>query len=107
MRQTKRARLERKGWRIGRAQELLQLSDEEVAYIELKLALSDRLKSLREKKSITQVEMAKLISSSQSRVAKMESGDPSVSIDLLVRALLALGATRRQIAGAMTASRAA
>jgi DNA-binding XRE family transcriptional regulator len=103
----RRLRLERKGWKIGSAQELLQLSDEEAAYIELKLALSDRLKSLREKKAITQIEMAKLISSSQSRVAKMESGDPSVSIDLLVKALLALGATRRQIAGAMAASRAA
>ena len=106
MRQTKRVRLERKGWKIGSAQELLQLSDEEAAYIELKLALSDRLRSLREKKAITQVAMAKMISSSQSRVAKMESGDPSVSIDLLVKALLALGATRRQIAGAMAASRA-
>ncbi len=107
MRQTKKVRLERKGWKIGSTQELLQLSDEEVAYIELKLALSERLRALREKKAITQVEMAKLISSSQSRVAKMESGDPSVSIDLLVKALLALGATRKQIAGAMTASRAA
>ena len=107
MRLTKRVRLERKGWKIGSAQELLQLSDEEAAYIELKLGLSDRLRSLREKKAITQVEVAKLISSSQSRVAKMESGDPSVSIDLLVKALLALGATRRQIAGAMAASRAA
>ena len=105
MKQTKKVRLERKGWKIGGAQELLQLSDEEAAYIELKLALSDRLRSLREKKAITQVEMAKMISSSQSRVAKMESGDPSVSIDLLVKALLALGATRKQIAGAMTASR--
>jgi DNA-binding XRE family transcriptional regulator len=107
MKQTKRVRLERKGWKVGGTQELLQLSEEEVAYIELKLALSSRLKSLREKKSITQVEMAKLISSSQSRVAKMESGDPSVSIDLLVKALLALGATRKQIAGAITESRAA
>ena len=107
MRQTKKVRLQRKGWKIGSAQELLQLSDEEAAYIELKLALSDRLRSLREKKAITQVAMAKMISSSQSRVAKMESGDPSVSIDLLVKALLALGATRKQIAGAMTASRAA
>ncbi len=107
MRQTKKVRLERKGWKIGSAQEFLQLSDEEAAYIELKLALSGRLRSLREKKAITQVEMAKLIGSSQSRVAKMESGDPSVSIDLLVKALLALGATRKQIAGAMVASRAA
>ena len=105
MRQTKKVRLERKGWKIGSAKELLQLSDEEAAYIELKLALSERLRSLREKNAITQVEMAKLISSSQSRVAKMESGDPSVSIDLLVKALLALGATRKQIAGAMIASR--
>ena len=107
MKQAKRLRLEKKGWRIGDAKELLQLSDEEVAYIELKLALGDRLRSMREKKAVTQVAMAKLIGSSQSRIAKMEAGDPSVSIDLLVKALLALGATPKQIAGAMTASRAA
>lgn len=107
MKQAKRLLLEKKGWRIGDAKALLQLTDEEVAYIELKLALGDRLRSMRERKAVTQVEMAKLIGSSQSRVAKMESGDPSVSIDLLVKALLALGATRKQIAVAMTASRAA
>jgi len=107
MKQAKRLRLEKKGWRVGDAKELLQLSDEEVAYIELKLALADRMRSMREKKAVTQVAMAKLIGSSQSRIAKMESGDPSVSIDLLVKGLLALGATRKQIAGAMTASRAA
>ena len=107
MKQTKRLRLEKKGWKIGDAKEILKLTDEEVAYIELKLALGDRLKSMREKKSVSQVQMAKLIGSSQSRVAKMESGDPSVSIDLLVKALLALGATPKQIAGAMTANRAA
>jgi DNA-binding XRE family transcriptional regulator len=107
MKQTKRIRLERKGWKIGDARDLLQLSDEEVAYIELKLALGDRLTSMRETKAITQLELAQLIGSSQSRVAKMESGDPSVSIDLLVKALLALGATRKQIAGAMASSRAA
>ncbi len=67
MRRTKRVRLERNGWKVGIAQELLRLSDEEMAYVELKLALSDRLKSLCEKKAITQVEMAKMISSSQSR----------------------------------------
>ena len=107
MKQAKRQRLERKGWKVGDARDLLQLTDDEVTYIELKLALSDQLKSMREKKAITQVELAKLLSSSQSRVAKMESGDPSVSIDLLVKGLLALGATRKQIAGAMGSARAA
>ena len=107
MKQAKRQRLERKGWKVGDARDLLQLTDDEVTYIELKLALSDQLKVMREKKAITQVELAKLLSSSQSRIAKMESGDPSVSIDLLVKGLLALGATRKQIAGAMASARAA
>ena len=106
MKQAKRQRLERKGWKVGDARDLLQLTDDEVTYIELKLALSDQLKVMREKKAITQVELAKLLSSSQSRIAKMESGDPSVSIDLLVKGLLALGATRKQIAGAMASARA-
>ena len=107
MKPAKRQRLERKGWKVGDARDLLQLTDDEVTYIELKLALGDQFKAMREKKAITQVELAKLLSSSQSRVAKMESGDPSVSIDLLVKGLLALGATRKQIAGAMTSTRAA
>ena len=107
MKPVKRQRLERKGWKVGDARDLLQLTDDEVTYIELKLALGDQLKAMRERKAVTQVELAKLLSSSQSRVAKMESGDPSVSIDLLVKSLLALGATRRQIAGAMTSTRAA
>ena len=107
MKQAKRQRLERKGWKVGGTEEFLGLSDEEIAYIELKLALGDQLRAMRERKVITQTALAKLIGSSQSRVAKMESGDPSVSLDLLVKALLALGATRRQIAGAITSARAA
>jgi len=107
MKAAKRQRLERKGWKVGDPRDFLQLTDDEVTYIEMKLALGDQLKTMREKKAITQVELAKLLSSSQSRVAKMESGDPSVSIDLLVKGLLALGATRKQIAGAMASARAA
>ena len=107
MKRAKRQRLEAKGWKIGRTEDLLQLTDDEIAYIELKLALSVRLKSMREQRSMTQVELARRIHSSQSRVAKMEAGDPSVSLDLLVRSLLALGATRKQIAGALAATRAA
>ena len=78
--------------------EFLGLNDEEIAYIELKLALSKKIRELRLEKNLTQVETAKLLGSSQSRVAKMESGDPSVSIDLQIRSLLALGASMEELA---------
>ena len=97
MKQSKRAKLESKGWKIGSAEDFLGLSAEESAYIEMKLALSEKLKQRRERKRMTQAELAKLVSSSQSRVAKMEAGDPSVSIDLLVKSLLALGVSKKEI----------
>jgi DNA-binding XRE family transcriptional regulator len=87
----KKKRLERAGWRVGSAAEFLNLSPEEAAYVEVKLHLAHELSRKRKKLRLTQVALAKRIRSSQSRVAKMEAGDPSVSIDLLVRSLIALG----------------
>ena len=98
---TKRQRLEAAGWSIGNASEFLSLSPEEATYIELKLALSKRLKQLRLSKQLSQEALAKQIKSSQSRVAKMEAGDPSVSLDLLVRAFLSTGATAQDLAEAI------
>ena len=97
MKRSKRARLESKGWKFGSAEDFLDLSDEEAAYIEMKLALSEKLKQRRQRKRMTQAELARLVSSSQSRVAKMEAGDPSVSIDLLVKSLLALGVSKKEL----------
>lgn len=97
MKQSKREKLESKGWKIGSAEEFLGLAEEESAYIEMKLALSEKLKQRRQRKRMTQAELAKLVSSSQSRVAKMEAGDPSVSIDLLVKSLLALGVSKKEL----------
>jgi DNA-binding XRE family transcriptional regulator len=97
MKLSKRKKLESKGWKVGSAEEFLNLSPEESAYIEIKLALSKRLKLQRKKKNISQQEFAHLIKSSQSRIAKMEAGDPSVSIDLLVRSLLALGTSKKTL----------
>jgi DNA-binding XRE family transcriptional regulator len=94
----KRKRLEARGWRVGSAKEVLQLSDEEEAYIELRLKLAEGLKARRVDKGLTQIQLAKAVQSSQSRVAKMEAGDPTVSLDLLVRSLLALGASNSEIA---------
>jgi DNA-binding XRE family transcriptional regulator len=101
MRRSKRQKLERKGWRIGGAQEFLGLSDQEAAYVELRLRLADSLKARRRNRNLTQAAVAKRIHSSQSRVAKMEGGDPTVSLDLLIRSLLALGASNRDLARAI------
>lgn len=97
MDKSKKEKLKNRGWKVGSAQDFLGLSDEEVAYIELKLALSQSLKERRQKKRITQTELARLLESSQSRIAKMEAGDPSVSVDLLVRAHFMLGVTRKDL----------
>lgn len=90
--------LEKKGWKIGTAEEFLGLTEEESSYIELKLKLSANLRKLRTERKLTQVELARLIKSSQSRVAKLESGDPSVSLDLIIRSLLALGTSNKDLA---------
>ena len=97
MRKAKQDRLQKKGWRVGTVDEFLELSPEESAYIELKLRLAETLRERRVRQRMTQVDLAKRIRSSQSRVAKMENGDPSVSLDLLIRSLLALGASNRDL----------
>jgi len=102
MLEAKRERLEKKGWKVGSAEEFLGLSPEEAAYIDLKLRLGQTLIRHRKKDHLTQVELARRISSSQSRVAKMEGGDPSVSLDLLIRSLLALGASHQDLARAIS-----
>jgi len=97
MNKAKKRRLERRGWRVGRPAEFLNLTPEERAYVELKLRLSDSLQVRRRRSSLTQHQLARLLKSSQSRVAKMEAGDPSVSLDLLIRSLLVLGARPKSL----------
>ncbi len=93
----RKATLKKKGWKAGTVVEFLGLSAEESAYVEMKLALSEKLKERRRQKKLTQAQLARAIDSSQSRVAKMEAGDPTVTIDLLVKTLLALGVTRKEL----------
>jgi len=98
MNKAKRAKLKAKGWRVGTVEDFLALTPEESSYIELKLKLADGVTRKRKDQDLTQVQLAKRIHSSQSRVAKMEAGDPSVSIDLLVKSLLALGSSPTDLA---------
>lgn len=93
--------LEAAGWRTGDAGDFLELSPEEAAFVELKLALADYLRGIRIQRGWTQTHAAQLLGSSQSRVAKMEAADASVTIDLLVRSLLRLGATPTEVAEAI------
>ena len=104
MRAEKRRKLEAAGWRVVNLQEFLNLTAEEAAFVEIKLDLARRLRELREKRHWTQAEFARRVGSSQSRVAKMEAADSTVSVDLLVRSLLAVGADRREL-GRVVASR--
>ena len=97
MREDKRRRLEAKGWKVGSTQAFLRLSDEEAAYIDLKVRLATSLRERRQGRHLTQADLAKLLRSSQSRVAKMEAGDPAVSLDLLIRSLLILGTSRLEL----------
>lgn len=98
MKKSKKEKLENSGWKIGSVQEFLELSNEEVAFIEMKLALARYLKDRRVKKNLTQDQLAHALHSSQSRVAKMEAGDPTVSMDLIVRSLLSIGTSPKQLA---------
>lgn len=104
MNTTKRKRLEAAGWKVGTVDQFLDLSDQETALVELKLALTDKLNLRRQKSRITQTELARMLRSSQSRVAKIEAGDRSVSLDLLLRAIFATGATVREIGRYLTSA---
>ncbi len=97
MKTEKKRRLEAAGWRETTVRELLDLSTADVEYIEMKLVLSRRLRDARKRRRLTQVRAAALLNTSQSRLARMEAGDPSVSLDLLVRGLLALGVSSRDL----------
>ncbi len=107
MDKSKRERLKDRGWRIGSAEDFLELSSEESAYVEIKLALAEHLRKRRRQKSLTQAALAKHLNSSQSRIAKMECGDASVSLDLLIRSLLALGVDQEDLARIISSSKSA
>lgn len=97
MNRARKKRLESAGWRIGTADDFLGLSQEEARIVDIKLALSESLRRHRLKKRLTQEALAKRLGSSQSRVAKLESGALGATLDLLFRALFAVGVTPGEI----------
>ena len=96
MDELKKRRLESQGWKVVTVKDFLELTPEEATLIEIRLALSKNLKARRQK-LMTQKELATKLQSSQPRIAKAENGDNSVSIELLIRAMLAIGASPQDI----------
>jgi ribosome-binding protein aMBF1 (putative translation factor) len=107
MKRSTRKKLEAAGFRVGSVQDFLKLSDEEMALIDLKVKLVRMLRPAREAAGISQDELARRIGSSQSRVAKMEAAGPHVSVDLICKALFAMGVTSQRIGKAISNSCAA
>jgi hypothetical protein len=97
----KQAKLEKAGWKVGSADVFLGLTPEETALVNIRLALAHTLKGRRLTLGLSQVDLARKLGSSQSRVAKMESAESGVSLDLLVRAMLATGAKARDVGHAL------
>ena len=105
MKASKQQRLKARGWKVGTAKDFLALTPEEVAFIEVRLALARLFAKRRIALGQTQQQVAARLGSSQSRIAKLEAGDPSVTVDLMIKSLLALGASRRDLGRAILASR--
>ena len=104
MRREPREDLEARGFKETTVGEWLELTPEQIEMIELRVALATKLRRMREGRKMTQADLARRIGTSQPRVSKMESGDPAVTVDLLIRSLLALGASRRVIGRAIAAN---
>jgi transcriptional regulator with XRE-family HTH domain len=97
MDKAKQKRLEAAGWRFGTVAEFFDLSYAESVYLEIRVRLSEALRERRSYQGISQAALAAALGSSQSRVAKMEASDPSVTIDLLIKALIATGTSLKEL----------
>jgi hypothetical protein len=88
-----------RGWHAGDIDEFLQLTEAQVCLIDIRVALADKICDLRnERLRLTQTELARVIGSSQSRVAAMETPAAGVSLDLLIKSILGLGVDRAELA---------
>lgn len=101
MNKTQAQRFERAGWKIGTAGQLLELTAAEQALIEMKLRLGDAVRALRTRNRLSQSALARLIGSSQPRVAKLENRHPEISLDMQMKAIFAARPAARRELGAL------
>ncbi len=97
MDKVRKKKLEEKGWKFGGPQDLLGLSDAEMRFIDARINVRRALAPLRKRAGLTQAQVAKMMESSQSRISKLEGGDPDASLDLMIRAFFTCGGTPREL----------
>src|ERR1041385_6453730 len=102
----KKELLEEAGWKVGTVAEYLNLTPEESSLVEMKVQLSNLIKARRLYLGWSQRELASRIESSQSRVAKAESPKfaPSISLDLLFKALFVTGFDTNSVVRVLTST---
>ncbi len=100
----KRQALEAAGFRIGDAEDFLELNEVERTLLHLRMALSRAVRQRRESQNLTQKQLAAKMKSSQSRVAKIETGAADVSLDLLFRGLFTVGGDLNDVIGLVGAN---
>jgi hypothetical protein len=101
MNNEKRKRLEAAGWKVGSVDEFLGLTPEESAMVTMRFNLAKALYEKRRVLRISQGAFAKRVKTTQPRIAMAEKGAASISLDFMVRSLLAIGASKKEIAFAM------
>jgi DNA-binding transcriptional regulator YiaG len=100
MNKAQKARMEKAGWKVGTAADVLGLNQAEEALVEAKLSLGDVVRTVRQRMHLSQAGLAKLMGSSQSRVAKVENRDSEISLELQMKAIFAADpSTRRDFQG--------
>ena len=99
----KKARIREMGGRVTTVEEWLDLSSEEVDFLDMKIRLAEAVKERRRARHLSQAEAADLLGTSQGRVSKLERG--LASLDQLTWSWLALGGSREELARVLASSR--
>jgi len=94
-------RSEEFGYVVTTASEWLGLTQAESGEIEISLALTFFLCSVRERSGLSVAQAARKLKMTPARLARIERGDPGASLDLLITSALGLGATFREVGEAI------
>lgn len=86
----KKAKLAKAGGRVTTVDEFLDLNPADAAMVEFRTQLAVALRARRSAEGLTQAQLGKRIGSTQAQVARMENASPRVTLDLVLRALLAV-----------------
>ena len=94
-------KLEAMGFKVTTTKDWLRLSVEEEKVIEMRVALAAELEKMRKEAGLTQAQLAKKLGTKQSGVARMINNPDTATIDNLIKAMVAMGASVGRIAACL------